>query len=347
MAGFPGLRRTEARTLPERLGTFVEVASNNACNLSCVYCYGLGHPPPMRMTETGYAGLLDELLPRTSILVPSAGSEPFSAHLDIATRKVVEHGRRMLLITNGTFPMASTVQTLGKHLYRLQVSVDSHLEETYERMRPGAKFRNVLANLREAIGVLRGMDLLHRLVVSIVLTRDTAHSVAGTIRFFREEGVEAFLVQELYRLDPRLDAYQPDHPSIEQLRSQCPAVARETLSDILFAHPPVQRFNGRAETAPPVEWDPENIRARMAEKPGQCWQAWEWLKIHPGGNVHPCCVAPPELELGNLSRKTLAEILAGGGRERLQAAFENGNPPSVCRTCPLLGQIARPLEVVT
>ncbi len=329
-----------AEPLPERIATFVEIASNNACNLSCVYCYGLGHPEPARLDREVYARLLDELLPRADVLVPSAGSEPFSADLELAADKVIRHGRRMLLITNGTHPMGGLLRRLAGHLYRLQISIDSHQPQLYERLRPGAKFPAVLANLREAVQVLRETGELHRLVVSLVLTRDNAGSIAESAGFFRNEGVEAFLVQELYRFDPRLDGYQPPPEAVALAREQLRELAHRERCDILFAHPPVQRFNGRPAGAQPVEWDPESVTARVREHPGRCWQASEWLKIHPGGEVHPCCVAPAELSLGNLARTPLAAILSNGRREALQRAFERGNPPEPCRRCPLLRQIS-------
>ncbi len=336
--------------LPERpaagrLATFLEIASNNACNLSCVYCYGLGHPDPARFAPAGYGALLDQLLPRVDILVPSAGSEPFAAEIGLAVSKVIEHKKRLLLITNGTYPLVPVLNRVTDpgedRLYRLQVSIDSHLPELYERLRPGAKFAAVLANLKEAIALLRGQKLLHRLAVSIVLTKDNASTIGDTVRYFRALGVEAFLIQELYEFDPRLAPYRPSRDQIEAARNTLRTTASEIAADILFANVPVQRFNGRPASAPAIEWDPENIVRHMREHPGQCWQAWEWLKVHPGGAVHPCCVAPAELALGNLKEKSLEKILSGGGREKLQGGFRKGKPPDVCRSCPLLRQISQ------
>lgn len=327
--------------LPDRIATFLEIASSNSCNLSCVYCYGLGHPEPARLDSAKLGELLDLLLPRVEILVPSAGSEPFSSDISLSVSKVIQHNRRMLLITNGTFPMAETVHRLGERLYRLQVSVDSHIPALYERLRPGARYETVEANLRDAVRLLRHEVRLHRLVVSIVLTRDNAPSVADTVRHFADLGVEAFLIQELYEFDPRLVPYRPSASAISAARSSLAVASQETNVDILFANVPVQRMNGRPSDRPPFEWDPERVRIRMREYPGQCWQAWEWLKIHPAGDIHPCCVAPPELVLGNLARETPERVLSNGLREKLQRQFEAGNPPEVCRNCPLKRQIER------
>jgi len=328
----------------ERLATFLEIASNNACNLSCVYCYGLGHPEPARFDAARYGSLLDELLPRADILVPSAGSEPFAAEIGLAVAKVVQHKKRLLLITNGTYPLVPVLGQAADRLYRLQVSIDSHLPELYERLRPGAKFQTVLSNLRAAVALLREKKIPHRLVVSIVLTRDNAATVVDTVRFFRADGVEAFLIQELYEFDPRLSPYRPSKEQVESARAGLRQAARVLSADILFANIPVQRFNGRPKDAPAVEWDPANIVRHMRENPGLCWQAWEWLKVHPGGAVHPCCVAPAELLLGNLNERPLEKILASGAREKLQRRLREGNPPQACRSCPLLRQIAQTPE---
>lgn len=339
-ASFSG-RTLAASVAPPR---FVEFSANNHCNLRCAFCYGAGKPAPKTLTENEHQRLLDELLPEADILMPSAGSEPFLGGLERAVAAAERHNARLLLITSGYYLTREWVERLAPLLFRLQISLDSHRRETHELLRAGSNLGRVRENLKTAATVLRERGLAHRLVISAVATAENFAHLPEMIGVVREWGAEAFLIQKLYgatgkfghlALETRYSAEE-----IAGIRSEIEEASRRSGAEVMFGMEPLRRVSFRPENAPPIEWDPEYTLDYVRSNPGGCYQAHQWTKIDPEGNVYPCCVAPPDLAMGNIRERSFPEIYRSRKWRALREGFESGRLPECCESCELRAQYA-------
>ena len=80
---------------------YLEYSTNTACNLRCIMCHQVENPPvvstPLEMQEP----FLDEILESTTIITPSATSEPLLNNLRRLLPILERHGVYMDIITNG------------------------------------------------------------------------------------------------------------------------------------------------------------------------------------------------------------------------------------------------------
>ncbi len=328
---------------------FVEISANNYCNLRCAFCYGAGKPDPLEFVPEEHERLLDELLPGADVVIPSAGSEPFLGDLERTLAAVKRHGNRLLFITSGYELSPEWARRLSSHLYRLQVSLDSHQPETYARLRVGSDFERVTRHLKEAARILAEQGKIHRLVVSAVATSENFSHLPEMIEAVREWGVEVFLIQNLYGAAGKFEhlslvpKFSP--ADIAEGRRAIAEAAKKAKAEVMIALPPVERFAFRPEGSPLVEWDPDYTLELLKEAPGTCYQARQWAKVSPDGTVYPCCVAPAELAMGNVREESFTEIYNGKKWRALRRAFGDGRPPEVCRKCELFRQYQNRLSL--
>lgn len=321
---------------------FVELSANNFCNLRCAFCYGAGKPEPEELTPEQHQHLLDTLLPGADVVIPSAGSEPFLGDLDRTLQAVRRHGNRLLLITSGYYLTEEWCELLAPHLYRLQVSLDTHVGETYERLRAGSDFERVSRNLKTAARVLGEHALANRLVVSAVATSENFHEIPAMIGEVRGWGAEVFLIQQLYEGNGKFSHLLLEEKyssgEIAEGRAKIAEAAKAAGAEVMMASLPLEVHAHRGEGATPVEWDPEHTRALLSELPGACYQAFEWMKVAPDGSVYPCCVAPEELKLGSALSGDPEKLYHARKWRALRKKFLKGKPPEVCRSCSLRKQ---------
>lgn len=321
---------------------FVELSANNFCNLRCAFCYGAGKPAPSELTPEQHEHLLDALLPGADVVIPSAGSEPFLGDLERTLAAVRRHGNRLLLITSGYYLTEEWCEVLAPFLYRLQISLDSHVGETYEELRAGSDFERVSRNLKTAARMLGERGLSHRLVVSAVATSKNFHELPAMIEEVRTWGAEVFLIQQLYegngKFSHLLLEEKYSQEQIEEGRAAIAEAAKRAGAEVMIASLPVQLHAHRGEDAAPVEWDPEHTRALLGELPGACYQAFEWMKVTPDGSVYPCCVAPEELRIGNALKGDPQKLYHARRWRALRKGFLKGKMPGVCESCTLRQQ---------
>ncbi|MEZ5988193.1 MAG: hypothetical protein R3F30_03560, partial [Planctomycetota bacterium] len=130
---------------------WVEFSTNNVCNLRCVMCGQSDGEPYQAMKKPRAALLLDELLPWASLITPHANSEPLLANIDLVQEKCREHQCWINLITNATVMDGARFRELADRIWKLSISIDSHLPDVFEKVRALAVFPEVEKNVREIL----------------------------------------------------------------------------------------------------------------------------------------------------------------------------------------------------
>lgn len=153
----------------------LELALSNTCNLECEMCFGEfsssirrnreGLPPIHSAYDERVLSELEEFLPHLE-QINVIGGEPFlSREMWRVWGRVHELGLtpRFRVTTNGTIRNRRVEWLLEHFDVDLTVSIDGATPETYERIRRGARFQDVLDNLDYFAGVARqrgrGIDL--------------------------------------------------------------------------------------------------------------------------------------------------------------------------------------------
>lgn len=272
----------------------MEFNVHNACNLQCVMCHGLASSS-IRTLREGLGPMpnpyddafVDQLEPYLPYVVETdfMGGEPFLVPVYQRIWELI--GRvnpqaKVCILTNATILDHRIKAALERINCWLHVSIDSFRKDTYEIIRRGASYDEVMANVeyfRELMTV-RGLPLVWRLCPMRLNWRE----LPDTVRYCSERGFGLFYnqvdspvglslhtlpVNELARVVDALEAQEPEVPQtpigVENLQNYRDLVAR--LRGFLR---PENRLNGlraRLETSRAVVEQYSGRKERAVRRP--------------------------------------------------------------------------------
>lgn len=261
-----------AVTLPMKL----EFNVHNSCNLQCIMCHGLASSAIRTRREglrampnpydRAFAEQLEPFLPYV-VETDFMGGEPFLVPVyrtiwELLSR--VNPKTRVCILTNATILDAGLRKLLENINCWIHVSIDSFRKDTYERIRRGASYDEVMANCRYFQGLMaeRGLPLIWRYCP----LRLNWQEIPETVSYCTENGIILFFNQvdsplglslstlpaaELSRVVETLEAREPRLPStpvsLENLQNYRELVGR--LSGFLRPEVRVSALRSRLETA--------------------------------------------------------------------------------------------------
>jgi sulfatase maturation enzyme AslB (radical SAM superfamily) len=194
-AGAPGT------PLPMKL----EFNIHNACNLQCIMCHGLasssirtrreGLPPMGNPYDDAF---VDQLAPYLPYVVETdfMGGEPFLIPLYHRIWTLigrVNPATRVCILTNATILDERIKAMLESINCWIHISIDSFRKDTYETIRRGASYDEVMANARyfQELMAARGLPVIWRLCPM----RLNWHELPDTLQYCTENGIGLFYNQ--------------------------------------------------------------------------------------------------------------------------------------------------------
>jgi radical SAM protein with 4Fe4S-binding SPASM domain len=330
--------------------SWLEFVPNNLCNLRCVMCPQADGMPVIAMRRDEAKKLMDAIGPHTSLWTPTALSEPLVNDIRFIVEQARAHEIWLTMYTNATLLTVERFNLIADRLYKLHISFDSHVPEVFESLRVRANYEETLANVKAVLPLLKQ----HKIPVSIVavLMADNAATVPEFVDFLADLGL-ADVGGEL-RLQPMLyntkacvgrnvtDAYS--QAQIEGfLDAACARARARNLTFYSCLDDPYRR-GVQGAMPPPRLLMPDLLQQLVArvqrEYPGFCSMATHYLKVHPDGEVHPCCRAPAELKMGSIKEQPIEEIWNGPKYREFRRRMFAGDYPASCASCDVL--IANP-----
>jgi radical SAM protein with 4Fe4S-binding SPASM domain len=324
--------------------TEIEFGFNNHCNLLCVMCHQADGIPPKSMPAPRAREVLGQILPHALHLTPSDASEPLMNDLDEVVRLCHEHDVQLLLYCNATLLDEPTFRKIAPVTHRLWFSVDSPDKATFEALRAGSDFDEVLANIMTVMPLAKQARI--EVGFNAVVMEPNWRHMPDLVDLVAELGGSEMSMQELLPNSTGYDELKIDGRVDEQeFGAMVAEVHRRAhargVSVQLQLHQP---WGGYVEATPPRQ----GSRAPLAEirylhmdslarmHPGFCPMAMNYLKVTPDGSVYPCCRGPDELRMGNVLEQPFEEIWNGPAYQEFRRRMLAGDYPKVCRDCVVL-----------
>lgn len=191
--GFDGLEPAEHRpTWPRQM----EFSLTNTCNLQCAMCNGEwsstirakreGRPPlPVVYGEAFYEQLAD-FLPHLEE-VKFLGGEPFLGREPLRVMEMLaelDRTPRVTITTNGTIYTARVARIVEKLRPNIVISLDGASNETYDEIRIGAHYDDVIDNLDRFVAELGP----HKISITTCLMRANWHEFADLLAMAEARG---------------------------------------------------------------------------------------------------------------------------------------------------------------
>jgi radical SAM protein with 4Fe4S-binding SPASM domain len=323
----------------------------NQCNLRCVMCHFSSAEYFKRKKEEISVGdftrVAEQLFPLCSYVSLSYSTEPllhrkFGELLRITGRYKIPF---VYMHTNGLLLNDETIgQLIESKFNQVCISVDGATKQTYERIRAGAKFERLVANI-EAVNRAkkRAGSRLPRLGFNVVLMRSNIMELPSIVRLAHDlkvEGVGAvhMVPFSAAAADPREESLQADKDLCNRMLDEARAAGekyrvRVTLPD---------KFSVGPGAAPASRGGDDHRDLRFLPLPAapahaSCFFPWHFVALDSAGNLLPCGWWYNQPPMGNLLSESFEEVWDNERYRGLRSEHLNGALRQVCQTCPAAG----------
>lgn len=326
----------ERREAFESRPAMVEIASHDHCNLRCVMCPQGYDMPHHRMPPGRLEAICHDLFPFAETVLPSAGGEPLLADMDtilaLARRYLVD----VHLITNATLLTEERFREMADRLSVIEISIDSPDRDRYERIRLGASFDRVIANVAAAARLeeRRGVEM----VANFVLMRDNVEDLPRMVFLAADLGLDTLNVMRHVREVAGAERFDPESAyadeEIAAYVEEAVVAARSNGINLHLnlANPRYLLFNGR--TFRRQRWQ-ERIGFMHGANHAFCYSAAASVRVTPAGDVFPCCIGPPDLRMGNLFTERFEDVWNCENYRSLRREMFSGRWRRSCSACPI------------
>ncbi len=271
----------------------IDWAITPACNLNCRHCRGMAQGELSTDVALGLIDQIAELKPGWVII---EGGEPL-LRKDLAQllERMQQKNLSVHLITNGTLLTDSTLDTLKKLGTNVMVSIDGATTSTYEKIRHGASFEQVLD--RASAAAEKG--LLEAFNFTVMKANYT--EIPELFELAKQTGLNRVTIIGLKPCHGFTDQTLSPKEYLEAIQLACEG-SYKTGVDFFFDEPffnAVVKEKGFPVRVPEAE-------AGILDSSTPACIFGEYMFIEPNGDVKPCSFAA--MVLGNVKEKPLGSI---------------------------------------
>ena len=200
------------------------------------------------------------------------------------------------------------------------ISIDGATKETFEKIRIGAKFEDVIDNTKKFLE-LRNGNSSTQVGINMVVTKENYKEIEGLIKIAHELRIDHLTFKTAYLRSDNMKTLSFD------------SVSREDLEVVLKRAKKTARELGVNVLTWPI-----------VRKPSKhyCPMPWENPYVAYNGDVFPCCFVLQEVEgrtrdeniMGNVYKEDFKVIWNGEKYKSFRNRVKTKNPPKSCLTCP-------------
>jgi radical SAM protein with 4Fe4S-binding SPASM domain len=298
---------------------FLQVEPTILCNLECSFCINPFLPRTRTsLTPAKFDRILDEVPGVSKISLVGIGESFMNKDLWALVRAAKRRGIEIGTTSNGTILTDRLLREIvGSPLDWLNFSIDGATKATYEKMRPGATFENVLGNIRRIVTALDGRER-PALAIWFLSNQDNVHELPDMVELVRELGIKSLNTQGVHYWG---------HPDWHARAANANAIG--DLADVL-------RETRRRAVGAGIEFQWHNFPDRGAAR--ACKWPWKGAYVTADGFVTPCCENgsdPQRINFGNVFEQPFSEIWNSERYQqfRRELASPHGRP-AICADCP-------------
>ncbi|WP_198039298.1 radical SAM protein [Paraburkholderia sp. SOS3] len=192
-------RKGRLKAVPEAIA----VGATENCNLECIMCPGhAGMKGPMISVDEAemlFASMAIEgaHFGSPKILDMTSGEPTLNPELGTIYGRFKElfPDAKISMISNGTIPVRGRIKEAFEHADRVGLSMDGATQETYERIRQGSVWKNVVRNVKEVAEIKRLGENCETLQIMMVVMDQNIHELPEMVRFAHSVGIPQVFAQ--------------------------------------------------------------------------------------------------------------------------------------------------------
>lgn len=342
-----------ARAMP----TWINLTSTTACNLKCFMCNQFLDPnsPKVMMDEDVYQKVVRELYPYANTMQLSAFGEPLvTPKMDQKLDDLERYGMKLEMVSNGTLMMKESRfrQQLLKCLELVTFSMDGATRATYNSVRTGAEFNEVVDNITKFADLRLALPQAARpkMNFNFILMRRTIAEAPKFVEMVHKWGGDHIVFNHLVTFHPSLKGESLNYcrAYANEWQDRTREIAKELGVSISIPPNFADISEAKKSAAAPVVEVPE-VDSQPAAKPApkleparpcgpppvKCWFLWQRVYIAPYGDVVPCCLAGM-IPFGNLQKESFFDVWNGTTYQNYRQHVFTDKPLGKCKTCYLI-----------
>jgi len=287
------------------------------CNLKCIMCSR--QDPNIQLGELTFEqfqGIIQQIPMIYSVMLTGHG-EPL-LHRDLFAMIEYLHSKKISagVFSNATLLTPKTSETLlNLKLEDIRFSLDGATKETYEKIRVGARFDEVISNVSNFVNMSKKMGSKIRIGVRMTAMKDNLNELPAMVHLTSELGIRELQIANLSELLPQLEGKSLKGTD-EETREVLNSVQQEARH--LGTNLRIHGF----------------IRHRIDNTRVACKQPYIGMRINATGEVNPCCGSTRNF--GNVSQKPIKEIWSSPEFNNFRRQVKSKTPPAECLSCPVL-----------
>lgn len=181
----------------------ISVSATDNCNLKCIMCPGHKENYGTKLSIDEADMLFKSLIkgqpsfgsPR--FLEVTAGEPTLNRAIGpiCAKFKNMYPGAQTSMITNATIPPRGDIREAFVHCDRIGISIDGATQETYERIRQGAVFKNVMRNVKDIVEIKKANGGISGLEIMFVAMDQNIHELPEMVKLTHLFGIPTLFAQ--------------------------------------------------------------------------------------------------------------------------------------------------------
>lgn len=305
---------------PKSNPQLLNIAITDMCNLGCEHCprtYDDSIDLDQLEPET-VKDMIDEVSPETAKIQVSAGlGEPllYDGIFDVI-EYAKKHNMRVRMMSNGTvLDEEKANRLLDLDIDHLAISFDGATPETYEKIRKGADFENVVSNVDQFCTIRDNHENTVQTQLSPVLfVGENLEELPRFIELASEMGIHHVGFNDLI-----------PSPEMENISTKNLDTATEQELQRVE-----EIFGETRKLATELN---VSLKLPVDEDQNPCNEPWHMLTVTTKGKVRPCCTGPWGTHVGDLVEDGVDDIWRGDAFIKWREQMLSDNPQQACVDC--------------
>ncbi len=337
--------------LVRAMPTWINLTGTTVCNLKCFMCNQFLDPnsPKWFMTDEVYDKVVAELYPFAKTVQFSAFGEPLmTPKMDQKLDDLIRTHTKLEIVTNGTLMMRQSRfrEKLLACLELVTFSVDGSSRETYNSVRTGADFDEVMENIKAFADERRAMPKAKRPMMNFnfIMMKRTVAEAPRFVEIVHELGGDQIVFNHLVEFHPSLKEeslgqhrrYANEWMDRTRETAKALGVAVSMPPNFMVLDEPKRAAPAPVSAADTATAAPSKPRTRpCGPPPVKCWFLWKRCYITHDGRVVPCCLAGIP-DFGSMMTNGFDAVWNGETYQTYRRHVFTSEPHGPCKTCYLI-----------
>lgn len=299
---------------------YVQIEPTTYCNLRCVTCSRESYPRERlgNLTFENFKMMIDQIPSLVFVKLQGMGEPLINRDLFRMAEYAKSKGIIPNITTNGTLFTESNISSLLEDFENIAISFDAARKDTYEKIRVGANYEKVVANIRMLVKKRNETGKKTRIEIHYVVSKINQGELKESVKMFAEIGVDEFTavgVQEWSATGNTYDKIKEVQlMNIDEVSKEAMEAVSDSKMKFSFAPLIDPRYNAKS-----------------------CVYPWDSCFITFDGFVTSCCLRPdPRFNnFGNVFKDSFENIWNGEKYRNFRRCFLEGRISENCKNCPL------------